>query len=101
VFICLLLLQLEAVLLLTAKPKNFPSAIQKQQTCCHISLHFLFQNLLGILILVRIFKDGLKISKNFLLLKQMLFSRSDAYDRRVKIQQTHFAGADIRVLLIH
>jgi len=53
------MLQLEAVLILTAKPKNL-SAIQKQKTCSHISLHFLFQKLLVILILVRIFKDGCK-----------------------------------------
>jgi hypothetical protein len=53
-------LQLEAVLLLTDKPKNLPHVIQQQQTCSHISLHFLFQKLLGILILVGIFKDSCK-----------------------------------------
>jgi hypothetical protein len=40
--------------------KIYQSAALKQQTCWHISLCFLFQKLLGLLILLRIFKGDCK-----------------------------------------
>jgi len=59
------------------------------------SLHFSFQKLLGVLILVRIFKDSCKNIYNPPPFEENLFICSDTYVRRVKIQQTHFVGADI------